>query len=104
MTNKEALAATLQTSVPDLSLEKALADRDIDSADDYESANLELIDRSAIDLLWGLLSAPDISEGGYSIRYDRNTVKSRLLFLAGKYNVTDIIEKLQPSVSGARPW
>lgn len=104
MTNKEALVATLQTSVPDNSLEKALADRGIASAGTYGSTQTAGVEQSAMDLLWGILSTPDVSEGGYSVRYDRKSILARLTFLANKYGNTDILAGLTPTVSRANVW
>lgn len=104
MTNSAALVATLQTAVPAGSVSKALADRGIGEGDTYTSTLTESIDRAAIDILWGMLSMPDISEGGYSVRYDRTAIKARLLFLAGKYGVTEITAGLQPTISSPSVW
>lgn len=104
MTNKEALVATLQASVPDNALEKALADRGIVSAAIYGATQTAGIDGAAMDLLSGLLSAPDVSEGGYSVRFDRTAIKARLIFLANKYGNTEILSGLQPSVTSKAAW
>lgn len=104
MTNKAALVAALQTSVPDDTLEKALADGNIISSGTYSSTSIESIDRAAISVLWGLLSSPDVSEGGYSIRYDRKAVQARLLFLAKKYGVTEITDQLLPTIRSPKVW
>lgn len=105
MTNKEALIATLQISgMPDNSLEKALADRGINSAGTYGSTQTAGLDQTTMDLLWGLLNQPDVSEGGYSIRYDSKSVLARLTFLANKYGNSDILIGLTPSVSSPKAW
>lgn len=104
MTNKEALVATLQTSVPDNSLEKALADRSITSSGTYGSTQTAGVEQAAMDLLWGIVTQPDVSEGGYSVRYDRKSILARLTFLANKYGNTDILIGLTPSVSSPKVW
>lgn len=104
MTNKEALIAVLRVNVPDNTLVKAMLDRDVAEAATYSKDNSKDIDLCAIDVLAGLLSEPDVSEGGFSIRYDRNAVKEHLLFLAKKHNVTEILNQLKPSVSSPSVW
>jgi len=107
MTNKEALAATLQVvTVPDNTLVKSLIDRGVVGGDDYALSSASGIDLACMDILQGLLSNPDITEGGYSIRFDRAAVMNRLLFLARKNNATDVIAALSPTptIKGASPW
>lgn len=84
MTNKEALTASLQVEFPDSSIDKALIDADITGTDTYTLANTKVIDEMAIELLQGLLSTPDVSEGDMSIKYDRKAVQARVDYLMGK--------------------
>jgi hypothetical protein len=104
MTNKEALVAVIRVSIPETSLEKSMLDRDIIPGDGYTKDNAKDIDLCAIELLAGLLNEPDVSEGGYSVKYDRNSVKERLLMLAKKHNATDILDQFRPSVSSPSVW
>ena len=102
MINKAALVAVVQVSgIPDDSLVKALLDAGIIDTDQYTSDLSDDIDLVAIEVLQGLLSQPDISEGGYSIRYDRAAISKRLEFLASKQEV-DITGG--PTVRGINPW
>lgn len=98
MTNKEALIAVLMVEVPDNSAEKALIDEDIIGEDEYDSSMSEEIDFCAIELLKGLLSSADVSEGGYSTRLDRKAIETRLSFLFGKYGMENT---LKPSIRDA---
>ena len=104
MTNKEALIAVLRVSVPDNTLEKALLDQGVTGASTYSAASAQIIDLCAIDVLVGLLSEPDVSEGGYSIRYDRKAVEQQVLFLAKKHNVTAVLNQLKPTVTSRSVW
>lgn len=104
MTNKEALIAAVSFSVPDNMLEKALLDRTLTGASTYTSANAEKVDMCVIDLLQRVLSEPDVTEGGYSIRFDRKAVEARLLYLARKYDQTGILNQLTPTVTGKSVW
>lgn len=100
MTNKEALVAILQVSVDDNVLEKALLDQNVRSDRDYKSAYSASIDVAAISVLEGLLSTPDIAEGGYSVTYDRASIQDRLSYLRLKNGVPN----LSRQVKGASPW
>lgn len=108
MTNKEALIATLQVSVPDTSVDLQLINSEIDGAATYSVAMRELIEKACIPLLYGLFTAPDINEGGYAINHPDflRKVKERLLYFAKKYEVEELIEELSPKsiVNGASPW
>lgn len=104
MTNKEALVAVIRVNIPETSLEKSMLDRDIIPGDGYTKDNAEAIDLCAIELLAGLLAEPDVSEGGFSVKYDRSAVKERLLMLAKKRNATDILDQFRPSVTSRDVW
>lgn len=104
MTNKEALIAVLRVNVPDNTLEKAMLDQVVTGNETYSAANAKSIDLCAIDVLAGLLAEPDISEGGYSIKYDRSAIQKHLLFLARKHNVTSIINQYSPTVTAKSVW
>lgn len=105
MTNKEALQAVIQATVPDLSLEKALLDQGITGAEPYAATGATVIDLAAVAVLQGLLSAQDVSEGGYSVKQrERKAIETRLLYLAKKHGLTEISTALQPTISSKSPW
>jgi len=104
MTNKQALIAVLRINVPDDTLEKALLDHDVDGAANYTKDNATNIDLCAIDVFAGLLAEPDVTEGGYSVKYDRKAVQERLVLLAKKHNVTEILNQYKPSVKCRPVW
>jgi carbamoylphosphate synthase large subunit len=101
MTNKEALIAVCMVVVPDLSVEKALIDNDIIGEDEYSVDVKEEIDLCAIDVLKGTLALADITEGGYSVRYDRKAIQARLDQLMA---ALDIAVSTEPTIDGASPW
>ncbi len=101
MTKKEALSAVLQVTVPDNTLEKALLDQDITGADAYTADDATEIDLAAIAVLEGLLSVADVSEGGFSIKYDRKSIESRLYYLSSKHG---LVAKGQPTISSKAVW
>lgn len=88
MTNKEALVAVVQVSVDDNVLEKALLDQNIKSDYDYKVANSSSISKAAIDILEGLLSRADVSEGAFSEKFDRSAIQARLTVLYKKAGIT----------------
>lgn len=98
MTNKEALVAVVQVSVADNVLLKALLDQNIPSTDTYASANASSIDLAAISVLEGLLSTPNVSEGGYSVSYDRAAIEGRIKAL---YQKNGLSAPGKPSVRDA---
>lgn len=101
MTNKAALVAVLQVSVPSDSADKVLLDAGIDGTATYSKDDASAIDLAAIDVLQGLLSTPDVTEGGYSIHFDRNAVQARLQYLCNKNGVSN---PGAPVVKGVSPW
>jgi hypothetical protein len=98
MTNKEALIAALQLTADDSTLEKALIDQEVTGSDTYVKDNATAIDQCAIEVLQGILSTPDVSEGGYSVKYDRDAVKARLSYLLDKNGLSN---SLTPKVKDA---
>lgn len=104
MTNKEALVAVLRINLPDNSLDKALLDQAVTGAETYSAANAKSIDLCAIDLLVGLLSEPDVTEGGFSLKYDRAAVQKQVLFLAKKHGITSVVNQYTPKVTARNIW
>jgi hypothetical protein len=109
MTNKEALAAKAQCPVQDESLEVALIDRGVDPAQTYISDNQNDVELALVDLLYSIYTKPDISEGQYSLSHPDflRKLKERILQLATKLNLTDILSQLQdatPSISSKSVW
>jgi hypothetical protein len=64
VTKKEALLAICQASVPDGSLDLALINRGLAGTDVYSASDQQDVELAAIDILYGLLTAPDISGRG----------------------------------------
>ena len=104
MTNREALKAVLQdVTAPDLTLDKVLLDSNIDGTANYEAANAKPIDLCAIDILYGVYTAPDVSEGGFSVGHPDflRKLKERLLYLSKKNGVEANYPGLMPTVKDA---
>lgn len=88
MTNKEALQAVIVEKASDNLLDKALLDQSITGAAAYTASDASKIDLAAIDVLQSLLSVPNVSEGGYSVSYDRTAILNRIEMLRAKTNTT----------------
>lgn len=108
MTNKEALAAKLIATVPDNTLEVALIDGEVDPAATYSKANKEAIEKVELEVLYGLFTAQDVSEGGYSVSHPDflRKVKERIIYLAKTYGRTDILDAIdpKPTVTSKSVW
>jgi len=104
MTNKAALISELPFEVDDNMIEKSLIDNSVDGNATYAVDNAESIDMCVVKLLQRLLSEPDITEGGYSIKFDRNAAEKRLLYLAKKYGLSDVVSDLTPTITSKRVW
>jgi hypothetical protein len=110
MTNFEALKAKLIFPVSDNAITLALLERGISISgvtgeDTYSIDNKEAIDLAYADLIVSLVSAPNISEGGYSVSLSD---KQSLLKLAGsiytKYGVANPLSSLKPKAIFVNRW
>jgi hypothetical protein len=102
MTNREALTAALQVEFPDASIELALINSGLDGTAVYAQGNKGAVNLMALDLLRGLLTTPDITEGGMSIKYDRNAVLKRVASL--EVTTETIPVAAIPKVRSPRVW
>jgi hypothetical protein len=101
---KDALISNLQLSVDDNLVSKVLLDNDILEDQTYTKNDNDVVDKMSIDILLAAWTSADVSEGGYSIRLDREAIKSRLLFLAKKTGRNDIDGFLNPSANFVSKW
>jgi hypothetical protein len=93
MTISEALAATvLIENIPADSFEKALIDVGLTGSDTYTTDDKVTVNTAALSVLNGLLYS-SISEGGYSISFDRSAIEARIKALGGG-----------PKVRGVNVW
>jgi hypothetical protein len=104
MTNKEALISELPFEVDDMMIEKSLIDNSVTGSSTYVADSAESIDLCVVKILQRLLSEPDITEGGYSKKFDRSAAEKRLLYLAKKYGMTDIVSDLTPTITSKSVW
>ena len=106
MTVKEALLSTIGMPVDDGNIDLVLIDHELSDSDEYTKSLSESIGKAAIDVLLNAWNTPDVTEGGYSIKHNREAIKARLLFLANKYGRTDITDLMnpKPSVNSKTVW
>lgn len=104
MTVKEALISFIGMPVQDGNIEKVLVDNDLTGTEPYTKSLSESIEKAAIDVLYNAWLTPDVSEGGFSIKYDRTAIRSRLLLLSEKYSRTDITAALKPKITSRPVW
>lgn len=92
MTNLTALQSVIGGNYPfDANMyEKALIDKNINSADQYTATNEKPIDLCVVGLIPTLIAACDIKEGGYSVTVaDRAALLSLRSLLLVKYGLSD---------------
>lgn len=100
MTKKDALNAVVSLpDVSDMELEKALLDNDVTDGD-YTKSDEKAIDMAAIDILTNRWNIASQTEGGLSISYSVDGLKAKLLALANKHGLTDLIAQFsgQPRI------
>lgn len=96
MTKREALIANMAITVNSNLIDLALINADISGAADYTKEDFESLEKVELEILHKILITPDISEGDLSIKYDRGAIRSRILFLASKYKMEDILSIIEP--------
>lgn len=83
MTNLEALKAVVGVEgISDNSYSKALIDSGIDGTGTYSASNESVVNISAINVLENFLLT-SLSEGGYSVSYDRSAIEKKISVLKG---------------------
>lgn len=83
MTNLEALKAVVD--VPGISgnaYDKALIDVSLTGSSTYSAGNEETINNAAVKVLKGFLLS-SLSEGGYSVSFDRTAIENKITVLEG---------------------
>lgn len=98
MTIKEALFSTIgiKINLSDGEVNKVLIDRNLDGDSEYSSSQTLGVDLAAVDILLTLFGLSSFSEGDMSISYDRDGIKTRLLFLAKKHGLKSVLDAVNP--------
>ena len=102
MTNFEALKAEIVYQLPDNSFKKVLLDRGLNDTGEYNPGNKRAMELCIADSIKILVSAPNISESGFSISV---TEKKELIKLASTlYTKNGEANPFNPVISSVRPW
>jgi hypothetical protein len=109
MTIKEAFIAELdETSVSDATIEKTLLDNTLTGSVTYSATDDQKkgIDLCIVDVLYRLYTRNDITEGGFTKSHPDflRKIEARLLYLAKKYGVTEVLDAIQkaaPTINDA---
>jgi hypothetical protein len=103
MTQKEALQAAVKYELSDNELEKILIDRGLTAADVYAGKS-QAFDLAQADAITLLVTAPNVSEGGYSLSLsDKSSLIKIATGIYTKYGeVNPLIEP--PKVTALNVW
>lgn len=82
MTNRERLISVVGFEAEANALDGALIDADLTAADEYTKANAPQVQKAAREVLQGLLVS-SMTEGGYSVTYDRKAIEAKLKAIGG---------------------
>lgn len=98
MTKKEALIRVIQVGIDDKTAELGLIEAGINPDDLFKEGGLKELEIAAIPVLQSLMAISSESEGGQSESRSLKGIEQRLLFIAEKHGLTEIIDALKGSV------
>lgn len=102
MTNLEAIKAKVGYPLSDNAFILALENRSLVTTETYSLSNLQSLELAQADLIYTLVSSPNISEGGYSISLSD---KKSLIDLAnGIYTKYGQSSPMQPTAKFVQRW
>lgn len=94
MTIQRAINVNVQLDADDDLVEKSLSDvqmgdnNPVDMQDEYDSSvHMAIVDMASIEVLKCLMTIPDRTEGGLSLKYDKIRMQKRLDYLEVKQGV-----------------
>ena len=96
MTNLEALQSLIEYKVPNL-LEKVMIDHSLSTTETYTVDNQKDLDLCLRDVCLYLISHPDYSEGGLSLKFNPGKLNATAKRIELKYN-------LSHTLSGEKIW
>jgi hypothetical protein len=82
-------------------LEVMLTDANLVATDTYTSGHLVQIKTAFVSIIPELLLRPDITEGGYSEKYDKAAIRTFYSMLCREIGVPDVFEVGQPEIRNA---
>lgn len=95
MTKKEAFIRVVQVGIDDETAEMAMIEAGINPATEFAEGGLKELEIAAIPVLQSLMVISSESEGGQSESRNLKGIEQRLLFLAKKHGLTDIVNAVQ---------
>lgn len=98
MTKKEAFIRVVQVGIDSQTAEMALIEAGISPEDNFAQGGLKELEIAAIPVLQSLMVISSESEGGQSESRNLKGIEQRLLFLAEKHGLTDIVDAIKGSV------
>ncbi|PPK98978.1 DUF6706 family protein [Parapedobacter indicus] len=93
-TKKVAFLGVVQVGVDNNTVDTFLTEAGIDGDDQFEQGGLKELEIAAIPLLQSLMAISSESEGGLSESRSLQGIKDRLLFLAKKHGLKDVIASI----------
>ncbi|ARK08872.1 DUF6706 family protein [Fibrella sp. ES10-3-2-2] len=90
-TNKEIIAAKVQSfglDLDEVELKGLLVDHDVDGELEYDKAWKEPVKKLLLDYLSTILARPDVTEGGYAVKWDRTGVATYIARLETDLGLT----------------
>jgi hypothetical protein len=101
MTNLEAIKGRLSFPLSDNAFTLALEDRGLVSTDTYSKS--QSFDLAYADAIMMLLTAPNVSEGGYSVSLSDKVMLSKLASgIYEKYGI--VVSSLKPTAKFVQRW
>lgn len=94
MTNYEAISATIYPyDVDENLIKKSCIDQDIDPDTAYQRSNKTEVAKASISVLRNMVSLSSEGDNGYSLSYDTDKLKERIVSIAKENGLTDIAEE-----------
>ncbi len=98
MTKKEAFIRVVQVGIDNKTAEMALIEAGISPEDNFATGGMEELEIAAIPVLQSLMVISSESEGGQSESRNLKGIEQRLLFIAEKHGLTEIVDAIKGSV------
>lgn len=88
----------------DAEIQAALLDEGLVPSDEYTPGSAVAIKTAIVKLIPELLLKPDITEGGYSEKWDKGALKLFYSLLCKELGLPDILADPKPSLTFIRRW
>lgn len=103
MTTRDYLSANISGFVsylPPAIIDGALVSVGADPDANFTQSDRQKVDLALLEIIPKLLLTPDVTEGGYSVKYDRNAISQYYRFLCEKLGVENKLER-KPTIRDA---